>query len=98
MQNCRTGVAPANKSMKCCQSTPISSHELARWLRRVRAPAAVLGDTLFPRQSLCNPTERLIMNRYSILLPVVIAAIICSSLLAQEKTALQAAATIHSGR
>jgi hypothetical protein len=43
-----------------------------------------------------NNQNQLIMKRYSLLLGIVVAAMTCSSLLAQEKAALQANATVLS--
>jgi hypothetical protein len=43
-----------------------------------------------------NTQNQLIMKRYSLLLGIVVAAMTCSSLLAQEKAALQANATVLS--
>jgi hypothetical protein len=50
---------------------------------------------LFARQSATNHPERTIMKHYSLLL-VVILAVTCSSLIAEEKSALQPNATVIS--
>jgi hypothetical protein len=55
---------------------------------------ALCDRALFGRQPLSTHTERAIMKHYSILLAVFIAALTCSSLLAQEKAALQPTTTV----
>jgi hypothetical protein len=52
--------------------------------------------SLFTRQSFSNDPERVDMKRYSFLLGIIVAAVACSSLLAQEKAAIQPNATVVS--
>jgi hypothetical protein len=52
--------------------------------------------SLFARQSFSNDPQRVDMKRYSCLLGIIVAAVACSSLLAQEKAAIQPNATVVS--
>jgi hypothetical protein len=55
----------------------------------------IQNQGLFARKSRPDDTEQFVMKRYSSLI-IVIAALTCSSLLAQEKAALQPNATVLS--
>jgi hypothetical protein len=55
--------------------------------RALRLP--IQNQALFARKSRSNHAEGFVMKRYSPLLVIVIAALTCCSLLAQEKAALQ---------
>jgi len=54
------------------------------------------SSSLFARQSERSPAEPADMKRYSLLLGITVAAVACSSLLAQEKPAIQPNATVLS--
>jgi uncharacterized membrane protein len=56
----------------------------------------IQNETLFARKSRPDHAERFVMKRYLPLLLIVIAALASSSLLAQEKAALQPNATVLS--
>jgi hypothetical protein len=66
------------------------SHNLHRRTRNRRC------FSLFARQTFSNDPERVDMKRYSFLLGIIVAAVACSSLLAQEKAAIQPNATVVS--
>jgi hypothetical protein len=65
-------------------------------VQRTKKPPFLGIARLFARQSLGNHAERLDMKWYSLLLAVIVAAVTCPSLLAQEKAGLQPHATVLS--
>jgi hypothetical protein len=85
MQNCRTGASSANENQEKDGFTP------------PKLPAATRStgpcDYLLANRSVVGQNQS-IMKCYSLLLGIIIAAITCSSLQAQEKAALQPNATV----
>jgi hypothetical protein len=85
MKNCREGGSPANENQG--GTVPISQIscrglEITVCCRYLLANHSAVGQNLS------------IMKRYSLLLGIIIAAVACSSLLAQEKAALQPNVTV----
>ena len=87
MQNCRAGASPANENQD--GRFPIRTR-LALPDRDRR-----FFDYLLANRNAVGQNQS-IMKRYSLLLGIIIAAVACSSLLAQEKVALQPNATVLS--
>ncbi len=65
-------------------------------LNQLRQTRDCRSSSLFARQSEHSPAEPADMKRYSLLLGITVAAVTCSSLLAQEKPAIQPNATVLS--
>jgi hypothetical protein len=88
MQNCRASPSPANENDEKALSNPCDNLQ-----RRTRSRPSF---SLFARQFFSNDPERVDMKRYSFLLGIIVATVVCSSLLAQEKEAIQPNATVVS--
>lgn len=86
MQNCRADTSAANEN----QGWAVS---LAR--RSLGEGGQSAQDYLLANRSVVVQNQS-VMKRYSLLLGIIIAAVACSSLLAQEKAALQPNATVLS--
>jgi hypothetical protein len=87
MKNCRAGASTANENQR--GRFPIGP--------KVAAAEQISPFwSLFTRQLKRSRAERVDMKRYSLLLGIIIAAVACSSLLAQEKAALQPNVTVLS--
>jgi len=88
MQNCREGASPANENQR------------RRFPNRPKIRCGGLETTVSCDYLLANRSavgqNQSIMKRYSFLLGIIIAAVACSSLLAQERAALQPNATVLS--
>ena len=89
MQNCRAGASAANEN----QAGPVSNPHLDQLA--VDSETTVPCDYLLANRTVVGQNQS-IMKRYSLVLGIIIAAIACSSLLAQEKAALQPNASVLS--
>jgi hypothetical protein len=85
MQHCRAGASPANSK----SANAVYAAAEADW-----RPAPLEIKRLFARQSESCAAKALSMKHHSVL--AIIAALTCSSLLAQDKAALQPNATVLS--
>jgi hypothetical protein len=90
MQNCRAGASPANSFVSAKDAVALQHS------RQWTTP----DNTGYVHYLLANRSatgqNELIMKRYSLLLGIMVAAVSCSSLLAQEKAVLQSNATVLS--
>src|SRR5262249_49007852 len=84
MGNCRAGAPPANSFVSASDALALQS---------LRASES---HYYFAGQSTRNHAKRQIMTRYLLLLVIILAAVTCSGLFAQEKAALQPNATVVS--
>jgi hypothetical protein len=89
MQNCRAGASAANEN----QAGPVSSPHLDQLA--ADSETTVSRNYLLANRSVVGQKHSG-MKRYSLLLGIIIAAVACSSLLAQEKAALQPNASVLS--
>jgi hypothetical protein len=89
MQNCRAGASAANEN----QAGPVSNPHLDQLA--ADSETTVSCDYLLANRSVVGQNQSG-MKRYSLLLGIIIAAVACSSLLAQEKAALQPNASVLS--
>jgi hypothetical protein len=89
MQNCRAGASAANEN----QAGPVSNPHLDQLA--ADSGTTVSCDYLLANRSVVRQNQSG-MKRYSLLLGIIIAAVACSSLLAQEKAALQPNASVLS--
>jgi hypothetical protein len=87
MQNCRAGASSANENQ---EKNGFTSPKL-----RAATRSTVPRDYLLANRSVVGQNQS-IMKRYTLLLGIIIAAITCSSLQAQEKAALQPNVTVLS--
>jgi hypothetical protein len=88
MQNCRAGASAANEN----QAGLVSNPHLGQL---ADSETTVSCDYLLAKRSVVGQKQS-VMKRYSLLLGIIIAAFACSSLLAQERAALQPNATVLS--
>jgi hypothetical protein len=84
MQNCRAGAAHANSKSASGES----------YGRLIRPPFLVAHCLLANRAQIAQ--KNLIVKRYSLLFVIVVTAVACSNLVAQEKAVLQPNATVLS--